>query len=90
MASTTSTETNIYDEILEVQESSLTNPCTVERILAQLDEDTRSGILKAFQNPDITGTTITTVLERRGFRLSSRTLQRHRARTCGCFRGNRG
>jgi hypothetical protein len=74
----------LLDEILEVQESGRLGGCTIRAVIDALEEPDKSALVEALGNPAVTGTAITAVLKRRGFQISSHTVQRHRRNGCSC------
>lgn len=82
---------SILDEIIHGQEQRTQSPCTVRSILEQL-EDQAGSLQSALDTASVTGVAIADVLRRRGFKVSSHTVQRHRRGACSCVTdsGTRG
>lgn len=78
------TQRPLLDEINEISTDSNSKKCTVTQILEELSPEDREGLLVAFTKPHIRGTHISAALKKRGFTVSSHTVQRHRRRACSC------
>lgn len=74
----------LFDEILELQAEGRPSTCTVKAILDAMTPADRAAIVQAFNTPTVMGTSIAKVLKKRGFPISSHTLQRHRRGGCSC------
>lgn len=75
---------SLLDEILEEQEAGKATRCTIRSIAEQMEDPDRSALVSALENPSVTGAAIAAVLKRRGFTISSHTVQRHRRKVCSC------
>lgn len=78
----------LLEEILAAQESKATSKCTVRTILESVAPTDAEDIRTALGMSNITSTTLTDILKRRGFKLSSHTVQRHRRGDCSCEVGD--
>lgn len=79
-----SPSSTLMDEILEVQEAGRAPGCTIRTILAALADQDRNALVSALETPAVTGAAIAAVLKRRGFSITSHTVQRHRRKVCSC------
>jgi hypothetical protein len=77
---------SLLDEILEVQEAGRTGGCTIKSIHEVMEEPDKSAFAEILLNPSVTGAAIAAVLKRRGYMISSHTVQRHRRGVCSCDR----
>ncbi len=75
---------DFFAELADAEANSRGLRCTVRETLDSMDEDTASALEKALADPTIKGTHIAVVLKRRGYTMSSHTVQRHRRQACGC------
>ena len=84
MASTEVAKGSLFQEIVDLQTEGRRGTCTIGHLLENLEEDDRESLERAFADVGIKGPLITEVLKRRGFQVSSHTVQRHRRGGCGC------
>ena len=78
------TRVSLLDEIEQEQATKATSTCTIRTILDSLDTEDREDLQGALNNLAVEGTTIAAILKRRGFKVSSHTVQRHRRKACSC------
>jgi hypothetical protein len=75
---------NPIEEIEAIQTEAQTPRCKVFKVLNELSEDLKPGLVDALDNMSLTGTAIAKWLSREGFNISERSVQRHRGGSCGC------
>lgn len=75
---------SLMDEILEVQEAGRATGCTMRGVLEAMEDTDRLALEAALENQAVMGSAIAAVLKRRGFTMSSHTVNRHRRGACSC------
>lgn len=86
MATTNPDDSLLFAEILELSQQSKQTTCTIGVLLNEMSDIDRTGLENALDTSAFTGTAITAILKKRGYQISSHTVQRHRRGGCGCER----
>lgn len=75
---------SFFEDALKKSEGK--TPCKVRDIVEQFDEQDREEFEQAMNDDRIKASHIAGVLQERKFRISERTVQRHCAKVCSCFK----
>ena len=72
----------LLDEIQQLNDQ--VKSCIVGNLLESLDADDRKELLEAINDPNIQSSKIVVALKRRGYKLSDKSMWKHRRKECAC------
>ena len=72
----------LLDEIQQLNEP--TKCCIVGNLIDALDDDDRKELLAAIDDPNIQSSKIVIALKRRGYKMSDKSMWKHRRKECAC------
>jgi hypothetical protein len=72
----------LLDEIQQLNEP--TKSCIVGNLIDALDDDDRKELLAAIDDPNIQSSKIVIALKRRGYKMSDKSMWKHRRKECAC------
>ena len=72
----------LLDETQQLNEP--TKCCIVGNLIDALDDDDRKELLAAIDDPNIQSSKIVIALKRRGYKMSDKSMWKHRRKECAC------
>jgi hypothetical protein len=72
----------LLDEIQQLNEKN--KSCIVGNLIEALDADERKELLLAIDDPNIQSSKIVVALNRRGYKMSDKSMWKHRRKECAC------
>ena len=72
----------LLDEIQQLNEPN--KSCIVGNLIDALDDDDRKELLAAIDDPNIQSSKIVIALKRRGYKMSDKSMWKHRRKECAC------
>lgn len=72
----------LLDDIQRLNEPS--KCCIVGKLLGALQDDDRKELLAAIDDPNIPASKIVIALKRRGYKMSDKSMWKHRRKECAC------
>jgi hypothetical protein len=77
----------LLDDITAEQDKTQPNRCPVAKIIPQLNDDDLADFDAAMHDDSIRHVAIARALERRGYRVTGKSIASHRSDSCACARG---